>query len=653
MKTQTSTHLALSLKKLLSLIVVFSMLLSASSAIAYAQPEKEFNYLVLGASETNGYGLKGFIGDRIDRNQFYLNPQKYLKDASFAAGFENTSTLAYPMLIAEKLKEKFGDEYNINLSQYAQSGMRYEELRFLLDPDYAGDEYTKWRFYDGTDSLSKWFPAEYSKFDGVTYEKSITGLRNKYKDAIVNADLITLDLGINSFVTFVFNALLYNMFDVDFADLLDGACEEKFFEVRNKINDALVELSEGKITKADLEKVYAYTDVIPYAYIGYCANFDACIKIIRDLNPDAELVVVGMPKVSGMENVAIGNISLSVDKIFTMLLQSANMYSKYFSPYADLYYYADVADVNVPTLSEDLMAYDGEFLYSEEDWTSLSLDAEERAAKELILSEITECFDFYDSSLLVRSTLTKAAQDANPSLSSAEAISLSGIAGKYANDILARGMQYALGSESLDVVSLLGGDSMSEMENKLMDLAKETLKTSIALAERELDPSKHVELEDFDSMAFIQEFLSDETIRSVLSFYVSAYIGNSYFSHPNEKGHAAMAKVVFSAYENKTNERKELMKTLRTIPCKLAKAMTKCTAKYVKVKTDDAVDKQIPAEQLPDEQLQKPSDSIKTVPSGRQEKIQAAVKITGQLVKNSMKFAAKVVTRMFAGVVKR
>lgn len=643
MKTQTPTHQALSLKRTLSLILVISMLLSASSSLAFAGEKKDFNYLVLGASETNGYGLNGFIDPQLKTNDFYLNPDEYLQDASIAAGFENTSTRAYPMLIREKLKEKLGRNYDIKLYQYAQSGMRYEELRFLLDPDYEGDGYTKWRFYDGTDKTAKWFPAEYMKLDGSTYKKSLSGLREKYTDAIINADLITLDLGINSFVTFVFNALLYNMFDdVDFSNLLDEETEAKFSDIRNKINEAIIELSEGNMAQEDLDNIYAYTDVIPYAYVSYCINFDACVKIIRDLNPKAEIVIVGMPKISGMENVSIGDISLSVDKIFTMLLQSANMYSKYLSPYADLYYYADVAEVDVPTLAEDLLAYNGEFLYSEEDWSKLNAD--DRKKKELILNELTECFDIYDSSLQVRSTLTKAIK-ADSMLSSEAALSRSAVAGKYANDMIARGMQYALGSESLDIISLISGNSMTELEDDLMDLAKGIFEKSIALMERELKYSEHTELSDFDAEAFVEECLQDETTRSVLSFYVSAYIGNSFFSHPNEDGHAAMADVIFNAYKNKINERSELKKALIALPYKLAKSMAKSSQISMPGEADEQ--QAVIADQT------KLSVNPQAQPvSGRQEKIKAAIESTNEIIKSSIQAASKRIEHFIGSFIK-
>ena len=150
---------------LLALVLVVPMLPISTFA---AEEEKTINYVSFGASNTNGYGLSGYLpegttaANKADANVF---------------GYQKMPEGSYPYLIAAAINEALGGTVigdghtdnlkedqpfsNVHVDQLAMSSMRAEELRFLLDETYPGDKYTDWRFYDvlgnGDPADGNWF----------------------------------------------------------------------------------------------------------------------------------------------------------------------------------------------------------------------------------------------------------------------------------------------------------------------------------------------------------------------------------------------------------------------------------------------------------------------------------------------------------------
>ena len=126
--------------KAISVALVVFMLVSVCAPAIMAIPKTEDKpiYVSLGASNVNGYGMRGYIpGDNI-MEQIAKDPA--LKALANVYGCVSETPDSYPVLIAEAL--------GADLIQLAMSSMRAEEVRFLLDDSYKGDAYTDWRFYD-------------------------------------------------------------------------------------------------------------------------------------------------------------------------------------------------------------------------------------------------------------------------------------------------------------------------------------------------------------------------------------------------------------------------------------------------------------------------------------------------------------------------
>ena len=171
-------------KRLMALLLAIAMLLSVTPVAVFATGGAEKNtisYVSLGASQTNGYALRGYVQGDMDKAAL----DQSIKDSANVLGYLSETPGSYPVLIA--------DHFRYDLNQLAISSMRVEELRVLLDNNYYGDAYTGWRFIkpNGTG----WF--------NIAHPAGVDGLRQQYQAYIADADLITVDIGANNFGVYI------------------------------------------------------------------------------------------------------------------------------------------------------------------------------------------------------------------------------------------------------------------------------------------------------------------------------------------------------------------------------------------------------------------------------------------------------------------
>ena len=411
--------------------------------------------------------------------------------------------------------------------------MRFEDLRVLLDDNYDGDGYTEWRFYDKSKSTG-WFLRESEGLEGYE-ETSISSLSNKYKNALSNANLITIELGSNSFSTFVMNALLYGMFDVSFEDVFEGEEDRsRYDDLRTLIIEEIVKASNGKLSEDAIEQVAPFAEVIPYAFVSYCKNLDKCVEIIRDLNPNAQIILMGIPEFSSNVSVSLGSIDIPFADLVNVLVDTANIYAKNLSKERKQYTFVPLYYENgIASLKDDILEYNGEFLTGATD-----------LATERMLSEIEQCFSVYDRDMLVLPNIYKALKEKLPDEEDSKVLNLAEESAKYAYDYFAKAIKVALEKEVIDAESFINVLGLQGIEKKLLTFAENVLKSSINAAYKDAYPEAGNLLTaksfDFDSI------LEDESFIDILSLYASAYVGNSYFLHPNETGHMQMAAAVIS-----------------------------------------------------------------------------------------------------------
>lgn len=112
------------MKRVFSLMLAVIMALMVFAAIGNTAFAAACNYVCLGDSVSNGYGLDG-----------YLKP-----DGTNVRGYKQVVECAYHNIVAKELGAK--------LDQLGFSGYRAEDMLYMLDPSYESDTYTQGYFID-------------------------------------------------------------------------------------------------------------------------------------------------------------------------------------------------------------------------------------------------------------------------------------------------------------------------------------------------------------------------------------------------------------------------------------------------------------------------------------------------------------------------
>jgi len=222
-----------------------------------------------------------------------INPSLYvaLGDNITSGSALSDSSLAYPQLLGDALAMSADDrDGGDRVLNYALNGMRVEELLMLVDENYSGDEYTAERF--GT--------------------AEIEALREAYKDDIANAELITINAGINNLTTFpIVQTLLayngYEPYEMDWGRFIGDSRYEKISDGKEAAMDlvlALVDKAENRVEQLDgysayerceraLETASTAVESMLYGFISYIFTLDDAVEQIAELNPDGTIALIG------------------------------------------------------------------------------------------------------------------------------------------------------------------------------------------------------------------------------------------------------------------------------------------------------------------------------------------------------------------------
>ncbi len=335
-------------KKILSIILVVAMLLTVLPLSVFAKDDGKFNYVSIGDSTTNGFGFSS-----------------YYKDGKDVRGFNQVVPEAYPALITEMLKKEGKD---VELHQFAGSALRNDDLHAILDENHIDDDYTGRVFaghYKAANSKGEeWFETWGKLIDaGVT--DCATGekvLRDAFRSEIADADLITYYLGSNSFGTFITGALTDNRYgDSDnLQDLLAhlGIPKEQInvAEIRQKFMGFLTAQLANQVDIEAFDKQFGtYVDLFVQSYVGCVVYFTKNIEIIRKLNPDCDIVVVGLHNYVDFLKADFNGQIVDLGDFYGKILELANIYMAYSCPLANDYYYADLAKVDYPIFVKELV----------------------------------------------------------------------------------------------------------------------------------------------------------------------------------------------------------------------------------------------------------------------------------------------------------
>lgn len=320
-------------RRALSLLLVCCLMLSMVGTAFAIEPAKK--YVSLGDSMTNGYGLSGY-GE--------------------VNGFLEEVADAYPAQLAEEMGWDL-------IAQLAISAMRAEDLHFILDYGtegaYPGDPYTQDEFVNNrfNDYLDEMGDASKSGVDNVS---------KIFQENVADADVISMAVGNANFGVFMLGritGLLGVLGDtaegdewIDFEAVLSQLSEEDkavVLKIYNQVMDAAKAYVPGE--KADV--IDALGNVLGYTVASYVLNVNGALDRIVELNPDAEIIIVGiMNTFAGMDvAVEIDGVTQTIDMgiIMAPIIESMNAYlaalpaakqAKGLYPKAS-FYYAEASDV--------------------------------------------------------------------------------------------------------------------------------------------------------------------------------------------------------------------------------------------------------------------------------------------------------------------
>lgn len=395
--------------KVLSVTLVVVMLLGVCAPAIAAAPEveekTEINYVSLGDSMSNGYGLEGY-----DKN----------------SGVEDYGYGSYANLFANWLAE---DGTTVNHAQLAMSGIRAEDLHWLLELDYndaeaialtemeewdaeawnakfsTGDYWTWFeicrhtRMKNSVDSIKEvvdesFWPDLYQPELGSGWwygEYGEVALAAKYfQTKVAEGDVLSLGIGNGNFGVYMFGRMLEAIgFDGEPDDAmvyeieaaireLDPDMQKTVYDLIDRMYAALEEngfpVNDGDDTVTSKEE--ALINTVVYTAISYVLNYAGSVEAILQLNPDAEIILVALMNTFGDENLPTGTVEeilgeLTLGNLLTVVFEPLNAYIAALPTYMQLtensvyanatFYYAEADKVQclVDVYGEDFYNENG------------------------------------------------------------------------------------------------------------------------------------------------------------------------------------------------------------------------------------------------------------------------------------------------------
>lgn len=209
-----------------------------------------------------------------DGKKYYDYGTYVLLGDSVASGHND---LVYVDSEFKRVDDSYGayvaDTLGVEYIPMACPGFRTIDMRYMLEDDYPGDDYL---FHDAHDP------------------DVIKSRIPEYRRAISDAGLITLGVGGNDFGTYLTWVI---------ADIMEkeGICGEYVTALRDLLKqngieseklDKIVELA--KLTDSMPELVKILPQALKYGLENFFENWNHVIEDIYALNPDVQLMVIGM-----------------------------------------------------------------------------------------------------------------------------------------------------------------------------------------------------------------------------------------------------------------------------------------------------------------------------------------------------------------------
>ena len=516
---------------------------------------KTVRYVSLGDSMTNGLGLPGY------KNGGYLE----------------VAPDAYPAQVAE--------HYGWELTQLATSGMRAEDLHYILmygeEGGYPGDPWMEKELLDN----GRWSDVE---------EVAAT-----FKTAVAQADVITSAVGnanFSVFMTGMINAILSGDdegMDYSFATKenglagLDPQITDLVMQIHDNVMDYLVEIVPEEMAKK-------LGDAVIFTAASYMRNYNRALDRIVELNPDVEIVLYGLFNTeSGFEmDIVYNGVTrhISLADLREMLVQPINTYLagwgtlKQGRPgYENVkIYYAEAEPVKTlsPTYKEiykndesvirDRFVTDiVETIFPMVEMKLVDITLDDVKAYEAAVEEGIPAFLAYEQ------------QSEGKAMSVAVYLALEGAILNSLDESVFIDLdelkELSDGTLDEDSFSGLMSNVTAELQQLVMENATEKMdEIYAALPEADDATVARIALLYATTESVQAAFENDEMTIALLSLYGHTALGSGMSSHPDQIGHDQMTEAVIEAYTgehsptdaaiDKVFKTMKMLKTLRDAP---------------------------------------------------------------------------------------
>ena len=296
------------MRKMISAFVAVMLLCSLLPAGVLAAPgHNGLIYTVLGDSIPTGYGLQFDSSGTAIRPNGELVPGSYPQLFGSAVGAAETNILC-------------------------RDGFRTTETLRLIDPAYEQELHAS-----GKEQELFFSDAFVSEFADMT-PSEFRSLQNRAVGQVENADVITINLANNDTLTY---ALMHNIIKSEYYDAtgLHPDLRESLIGFLGSL------LGVGPVISGTDFLVTALAFMME-GFSTYQALWNRMIPRILELNPDAEIYVVGM--YNPFQHLKLTDFSLiEFGRVANVFVNMVNDFMKNGSPYSDRYTFVDVPDTEV------------------------------------------------------------------------------------------------------------------------------------------------------------------------------------------------------------------------------------------------------------------------------------------------------------------
>ncbi len=288
----------MNMKRTLVLLMTFVMLIGAFtptlSVFATAgqsndstSEKTELNYVSLGDSMTNGIGMDGY--DSTEHN-----------------GYLEVAPDSYPAQFKDWLEENTGK--NVNLTQLATSAVRVEDMYYILN--HGTENAVPADFWTQRELLynyNRWGHkgGKWCEYDPL-HEEFNNEVAETYRDAVADADIISLATGNGNFGVFLMGRIMnlvgfgnaeelaldyehYGHYSLEAGlDLLEADDETRAI-VTYAYESAMAQAEEMGLPMTLVERV---GDLAAYVTASYLHHTMKVIDLIVEMNPDVTIVIV-------------------------------------------------------------------------------------------------------------------------------------------------------------------------------------------------------------------------------------------------------------------------------------------------------------------------------------------------------------------------